>query len=125
MLAAACSAVKPIPVFRILEQAVHGFPKVSERYDGDVRDIRAVSEAVFLAQLASATVTRSFTSHGSRSQLARGQCSVDWTRWPTHQRRVSESRAASFRMLASAFPAIGDWVWMKIFFAVWNEASAS
>jgi hypothetical protein len=69
LLAKECFAVKPYTEFKIIEQTAHAFPNVSDRYDGDTKTPSAVFDAVVIAQLAGATITRHFSGWDTRSQL--------------------------------------------------------
>lgn len=68
-LANECFGLRPYREFQIIEQGAHIFPEVSDRYDGDLKAPSIVFDAVFLTQLAGATVTRHFSDWDTRSHL--------------------------------------------------------
>lgn len=57
-LARACFASVPLPEFEIVAAGVRAFPDVGDRYTGTERTPMEVSDGVFIAQLAAATVLR-------------------------------------------------------------------
>lgn len=67
--ACACYAARPLKEFEIIRQGASAFPPVSDRYDGPERKLSEVFDAVFIAQMAAATVTREFTGRDSRDLL--------------------------------------------------------
>lgn len=68
-IAAECFAVTFVPEFDAVAKATNAFPEVSDRYDGDERNLSDVWHALFVAQTAATAVTRQYTDRDMRRQI--------------------------------------------------------
>jgi hypothetical protein len=68
-LARACSDVRPLKEFDLIEQGANAFPGVAERYDGEPKNPYVVFDAAFLTQLTAATITRLYSPYDTRPQM--------------------------------------------------------